>query len=78
MLEAGFGQSSPVDTAVMDNNCRHMSSRAPVDNRNFMVFYTLHKLLQYLSHQFRSIAKRLEAGEAGEEGRGCMCIGKYG
>jgi hypothetical protein len=66
MLEAGFGQSSPVDLEVMDTNCRHFDSRAPVDNRNFMVFYTLQKLLRYLSHQFSNIAKRLEAKEAAQ------------
>ena len=61
MLQAaGFGQPPPVGSGVMDTNCRHLGdSRAREDNRNYMVFYTLHKILHYIHNQFHSMSKRI-------------------
>jgi len=40
----------------MYDKCRLLGNRAAIDNRNYMVLYTLDKLLLKITHQFRSLA----------------------
>ena len=42
---------------IMNLGCRVFSGRAPQDNRNYMVFYTLEKLLHNISLQLERIKK---------------------
>ncbi|KAK2162545.1 hypothetical protein NP493_1510g00000 [Ridgeia piscesae] len=46
----------PLQRGVMYDKCRLLGNRAAIDNRNYMVLYTLDKLLLKITHQFRSLA----------------------
>ena len=41
---------------VMFPECRLLRNPASIDNRNYMVFYTLEKLLRNIADQFRLLA----------------------
>ncbi len=40
---------------LVDPGCRSLHEMAPVDNRNYFVFYVLERLLHNLSHQFQIV-----------------------
>ena len=51
--------NSEISRDLMELTCRVLDHQAPVDNRNYMVFYTLKRLLDHMTIQFRRIGKRL-------------------
>jgi hypothetical protein len=47
-----------ISRELMQMGCRMLNNQAPIDNRNFMIFYTLERLLRTVALQFRRILKR--------------------